>query len=172
MELYDVIRKRRSIRSFIDREVEQSVIDRIIDCFSLAPSSRGIYPVRIFYTTDRNKIKKLSAAKAHGSQFLEKAPLVFIIGADASKSDVWIEDASIVATYILLAAEDLGLGATWVQVRRRYDSAGRSSEDVVKDILGVEDKSLRILCLVGMGYKAEEKPPGDGAEIRKNVFRV
>jgi len=168
----EVIRKRRSIRNFTNRRVEQKVIDRIIDYFSLAPSSRGIYPTRVFYTTDRDKIIKLSKSKAHGSQFLEGAPLVFIVGADASLSDVWIEDASIVATYILLAVEDLGLGATWVQIRKRYDSTGKNSEDFVKDALGVNDENLRILCLIGIGYKAEEKPPGDGAEIRKNVFRI
>ncbi len=35
------------------------------------------------------------------------------------RGEFWIEDAAIASSYILLAAEQYGLGAFWVHIRNR-----------------------------------------------------
>ena len=52
-------------------------------------------------------------------------------------SDVWIEDCSIAAIIVHLAAESLGLGSCWIQVRNRQHNAETTSEDYVRDVLGI-----------------------------------
>ncbi|MBO8131993.1 MAG: nitroreductase family protein [Candidatus Marinimicrobia bacterium] len=172
MEFYDIIKRRRSIRKFDQKPVEEDIIQKLIEYVSLVPSSRSIYPVRVYYTTEPERIIALSKAKAHGSEFLASATLVFIICADTTKSDVWIEDASIAATYTLLAAEDFNLGATWVQIRNRFDKQGRKSEDVVKEVIGIDDPGIAVLCMIGMGYKGESKSPSSSSSMKEYFYRV
>lgn len=78
--------------------------------------------------------------------------------ADPSVSDVWIEDASVATTYLLLQAEDCGLGACWVQIRNRQAADGTPSEDVVRRLLHIPEH-LRVLSLVALGHKGMERKP-------------
>jgi nitroreductase len=87
--------------------------------------------------------------------------------ADPEHSDVWIEDASIAATFMILTAQDLGLGSCWIQIRKRNHSVNISSEEFIKDLLGIP-ANLRILCLLAIGYSAEDKPEKTIAEVKLN----
>jgi nitroreductase len=91
-----------------------------------------------------------------GSQFVAEAACAIAVMAEPEISDVWIEDASTAAMSMLYQAEDLGLGACWVQVRERKDAEGRDSEDIVREILSLP-KEKRIVCLIAFGYKGMER---------------
>ena len=153
----DLLKSRRSIRKFQDKEVEKEKIDTILKSVLLAPSSRGRRPWEFIAVTDKNLLAKLSESREHGSQFLAKAPLAVVVIADPDVSDVWVEDASIVSAFICLTAQSLDLGSCWIQVRQRFHSENESSEDYIKDILGIPQK-YKIENLVAIGYPAEEKP--------------
>ena len=75
-----------------------------------------------------------------------------------SVSDCWIEDCSIAATIAQLTATDLGLGSCWIQIRGRQHADGRPAEEYVREVLGLP-ASLSVLCLLSVGYPAEDKPP-------------
>ena len=105
-----LIRKRRSIRRFLQKPVEVAKIDVLLEAALRAPSSRGINPWEFIVVTDQDLLERLSEAKHHGSNFLKDAPLGIVVCADPAKSDVWIEDNSIAAIYIQLAAEFVGSG--------------------------------------------------------------
>ena len=81
-----------------------------------------------------------------------------VVIADPDKSDVWIEDASIATTFILLAAEALGLGACWIQIRKRKYSETINSEEYIRSILSIPD-NRRVLAMVAVGYPDETKKP-------------
>ena len=68
-------------------------------------------------------------------------------------SDVWIEDCSIAAVIVHLAAVSLGLGGCWIQIRNRMHSAEKTSEDYVREILGIAHP-LRVLAIVAVGVPA------------------
>ncbi len=154
----DLIRQRRSIRRFQDREVEREKVDMIVEAALRSPSSRSLNPWEFIVVTDREKIKRLSAAKEHGSAFLKGAPLAVVVCANPVRCDVWIEDCSIASIIIQLQAQSLGLGSCWVQIRKRMHNSEKTAEDYVKELLDIPE-SMVVESIIGIGYPAEEKKP-------------
>ncbi len=155
--MLSLLEKRRSIRTFQNKKVEREKINKIIQVALLSPSSKNSNPWKFIVVEDKKLLVELSTAKMGGSQFLAKAPLAIVVLADPRQSDVWIEDTSIVTTMILLAAQNLGLGSCWIQLRERKHSSKKGSEEFVKDLLGIPG-NLRVLCMVAIGYPDEAKP--------------
>jgi nitroreductase len=153
----DLLRKRRSIRQFESRTIESSKIDVLIEAAVRSPTSRGRNPWEFIVVNDRKLLNKLGNAKQHGSAFLSEAPLAIVVAADKDKSDVWTEDCSIAAIVTQLAAEELGLGSCWVQIRLRPHDAESTAESFVKELLGIPDTHV-VECIIGIGYPAEHKP--------------
>jgi nitroreductase len=74
-----------------------------------------------------------------------------------------VKDAMIAATYLMLAAESLGLASSpmngWDEAR-------------VKEVVGIADRDdLAIALLVSLGYPAEARPHPGRQPRRLNVFR-
>ena len=153
-----LIRKRRSIRKFLDKPVEKEKLDFLVEAGLRAPSSRGIKPWHFVVVTDREMLSRLSQAREHGSAFLKNASVGIVVCADASKSDVWVEDASIAAIMIHLAAESLALGSCWIQIRERMHDSRQTSEMHVVEMLGLPPQ-LKVESMLGIGYPDERKTP-------------
>ncbi len=165
-----LIQKRRSIRRFNEKPVENEMIDVLIEAALRAPSSRGLNPWEFVVVTERDLLEKLSSAKMHGSEFLKNAPLGIVVYADEDKCDVWVEDCSIASTFIFLAAESLGLGSCWIQIRERMHSETLTSEAYVSDVLKIPPK-LKVESIIAVGYPAETKPPHKKEELQyEKVF--
>jgi len=154
----ELLQKRRSIRAYTDKPIEQEKIDQLIEAALRTPTSRGLMPWEFIAVTDDNLIQQLSKAKPHGAGFVKKAQLVFVVCADPSVSDVWIEDAAIATFSIHLMAQSLGLGSCWVQIRERMHDDKQTAQAYLADLLGIP-KQLQVLSMVSIGYPAEEKPP-------------
>ncbi|MDX9786652.1 MAG: nitroreductase family protein [Desulfobacterales bacterium] len=154
----DLIRSRRSIRKFQDRPVEPEKIDSLVETVLRAPSSRDLNPWSFVVVTDPDMISALSKAKPHGASFLSGAPLAIVVCADPAKSDVWVEDASIAAIYLHLAATDLALGSCWIQLRERMHDAHQSAGDYVSGVLGLPE-GMAVEAIIAIGYSAEKKTP-------------
>jgi len=161
---YELLKSRRSIRKFQDREVEKDKQDTILKSGLLAPSSRARRPWEFIAVTDRDLLKKLSACREHGSQFLAGAPLGIVVIADPEVCDVWVEDASIASIIIQLSAQSLGLSSCWIQVRERFHSSEVKAEDYIKKVLGIPSK-YSVECMVAIGYPEEEKSAYDDTEL-------
>ena len=153
---YDLLKARRSIRKFQNRDVEKGKIDTILKSALLSPSSRARRPWEFIAVTDKELLKKLSGCREHGSQFLAGAPLGIVVIADPAACDVWIEDASIASIIIQLSAQSLDLSSCWIQVRERFHSGEVKAEDYIKGVLEIPPK-YRIECMIGIGFPAEEK---------------
>ncbi|WP_461863598.1 nitroreductase family protein [Thermococcus sp.] len=157
MEFFEVLRKRRSVRRFQNRPVPRELVEKLLEAAFLSPSSFNKRPWHFIVVDEREKLKALSEAKL-GASGLATAPLAVVVTADESRSDVWIEDASIAAEHIQLAAFDIGLSAFWVQIRNRMHDESKTAEDYVRELLGIPE-NYRVLCIIGIGYPAEKKPP-------------
>jgi nitroreductase len=153
-----LVRKRRSIRKFQQKQVEREKINLLIEAALRSPSSMGRQPWEFIVVTDPDILEGLSKAKQHGSAFLKNAPLGIVICADPDKCDVWIEDSSIASILIHLAAESIALGSCWIQIRERMHDDDKTAEDYVSAILGIP-RNLRVESIVAIGYPDEEKPP-------------
>ncbi len=150
----DLLRMRRSIRKYKDKDIDPRTIDDLKEAVLRAPSSRGINPWRFFFVTDRELLSRLSKAKEHGSDFIKGAPLGVVICADERESDVWVEDCSIASIILQLAGLSLGLGSCWIQIRNRSYSRDRSSEDYVREVLGLP-QGLKVESMIAFGYPDE-----------------
>jgi nitroreductase len=154
--LYDLLKTRRSIRVFQEREVDRDKIDTILKSALLSPSSRARRPWEFIAVTDREVLKKLSQCRENSSQFLSGAPLGIVVIADPKACDVWIEDVSIASVIIQLSAQSLGLGSCWIQVRERFHRDDTKAEDFIKDALGIP-AGYCVECIIAIGYAAENK---------------
>jgi nitroreductase len=154
--LLELLKKRRSIRQFEQRAVEQEKIDYLVEAMLRSPSSRSLNPWEFIVVQDGETREALSKAKPHGAAFIKNAPLAIVVCADPQKCDVWIEDTSIASLLLHLTATDLGLGSCWVQIRLREHDAGQTSEEYVADLLGLED-GMVVEAIIAIGYPKEEK---------------
>lgn len=155
---YDLLKSRRSIRNYEDKEIEKEKIDIILKSALLSPSSRGRRPWEFISITDKEILQTLSLCREHGSNFLSGAALGIVVIADKEKCDVWVEDSSIASIIIQLAAHSLELGSCWIQIRDRMHNNNLSAEDYIKKILQIPDK-YSVESIISIGYSAEEKQP-------------
>ncbi len=155
--LTDILQKRRSIRKFTDRKLTAEELAFLEKAALLAPTSRDLQPCEFYFITNSAKIQALADVKGGGTTPLKTAALAVVVAADPEKCDVWIEDSSLAAYSLLLQAEALGLGATWVQIRKR--SKGETDAEAnVKELLNLP-QNLRVLAVVAIGEKDENKEP-------------
>ncbi len=154
--LIELLRARRSIRRFTDQPVADEQVDLLIEAGLRAFSSKGNNPWEFVVVTDRELIRQLAAAKTHGSSFLAGAPLAIVVCADPARSDVWVEDASIAATFLHLEAVDLGLGSCWVQIRLRGHDEHTSAQAYVAGLLGLPEQMM-VEAIIGIGHPVEQK---------------
>ena len=161
--MLELLKNRRSIRKFTNESVSKDDIEKILKAGLLAPSSMGKNPVELIVVEDKELIAKLETCKAHGTLPLKTAPLAIVVIADSELSDVWVEDASIVSILIQMEVEKLGLGSTWIQMRRR-ESLEKDSQVAVREVLGIPEK-YGVLSVVAIGHKDEDKKAYDDSDI-------
>lgn len=154
-DMSNIIMKRRSIRIFKDERLAKEEIRELVKAGLLAPTSRNNRGVELIVVDERDIILKLKDCRNMGTKGLETATCAIVVIADREKSDVWVEDGAIAASYIQLRAEDLGLGSVWIQMRNRV-SDNDSSENEVRRLLNISEK-YGVLCIIALGYKNENK---------------
>lgn len=165
MDFFEVVEKRRSIRKFLAKKILDEDVNKILDTVNLAPSAGNLQSYKIFVVKNTNKRKALARA-CYNQSFVGEAPCVFIFCADPKKSAsrygrrgerlYALQDATIAASFAILAATSLGLGSCWV---------GAFSEEEVRKILETE---LRPVAVIAVGYKAEEP----SCPVRKSLKKI
>jgi len=167
----DLIANRRSMRRFKTDKVETEKIELLKEAALRAPSSRGSNPWEFIFISDPDLLEKLSGAKPHGSTFLKDAQLGIVVCADPKKSDVWVEDASIAAIFIQLAATSLELGSCWIQIRDRMHDETRTAEAYIADQLNIPS-DLKVELMIAIGYPAESKSPHSKEELQNEKVHL
>ncbi len=172
--MIDLLRKRRSIRKFQDRPVEPEKAEILKEAVLRAPTARNLKSWEFVFVEDPALMKKLARVRGSSSAFLDGAPLGIVVLGKEETINVWIEDASIAAFTAQLTATSIGLGSCWAQIRLRDHSPDETAEEYVRKLLGIPE-SHRVLCILAVGYPAEEKkavPKGDlpYGKIHENRF--
>lgn len=152
MDLLNLMRTRRSVRTYADRPIPPEQLETLLKAAALAPTSRNRKPCSFHLVTDRALLEQLASAKSAGAAFTSQAGAAIVTAADPEIADTWIEDSAIAMTYMMLTAEALGLGCCWVQMHLRSDAAGVSAEERVRQILGLPERS-RIVGFLSLGMK-------------------
>jgi nitroreductase len=155
--ILELLKKRRSIRKFQEKAVESSKIETILEAGLISPSGKSKKPWEFIVVDNSEKLESLSNAKSKGGQFIKDAPMAIVVIGNEEESDTWIEDCSIVMTFMQLAGEEQGLGSCWVQINKRISEDGTDAEIVTKNILDI-DGDKRVLAILAIGYPAQERP--------------
>jgi len=166
-----LVEKRRSIRKYQEKPVEADKVAMLIEAALRSPSSRGFNPWEFVIVTDQGLLAQLSKAKPHGASFLKNAALGIVVCADPEKCDVWVEDASIASVFIHLAAESIGLGSCWIQIRKRMYSDNKTSQEYVCELLNIPEH-LKVESIIAVGYPAEKKAPHRKEELQYHKVHV
>lgn len=161
-----LLENRRSIRRYTSERIDRQTLDYIMKVGAFAPSSYGQNPVEFIVVEDMEKLKDVARAKRIGAPSVRNAAAAIIVVADTSKGELWVEDSSVAAGYILLAAVQKGIGACWNQIRDR-DGQRLSASDEIKEILDIPSR-YEVLCVIALGHPAESKSPRTEKEMNVN----
>jgi nitroreductase len=156
--MIDILRTRRSIRKYEKKTLDNASLDILKEALLRCPSSRGINPWMFIFVDNNELLNKLSMSKEHGANFLKDAALGIVVCGDETKSDVWVEDCSIASIVVQLAAQSLGLGSCWIQIRKRAHSKDTSAEEYIQELLGIP-QHMKVESIISLGYPAEVKKP-------------
>ena len=152
MNLTEIMKKRKSIRSYSGEPIPEEKLEQILLAGTLAPTSRNLKPFQFHLIRDKKILNQLSAAKKSGAAFVKDADAVIIVSADSAKSDTWIEDSSIAMTYMMLAAEEQNVGCCWVQIHLRKSESGEDAEKIVRKTAEIPSE-YRIVGFLSLGNK-------------------
>lgn len=165
--MLDLLRKRRSVRRFLESPVEAEKVELLIEALLRSPSSKGRNPWEFIIVTDPEQRGRLAAAKPKGGSFVAEAPLAIVVCADPDKCDVWVEDCSIAAIILQLTALDLGLGSCWSQIRMRNHADGDPATDYLCKSLNLPER-YEVEAIIGIGYPVKEKAGHDKQSLAYN----
>ena len=171
MELIELILKRRSVRKYSEEDIPEDKLEKIIQAGLLAPTSRNLKPWEFYVVRDRDTLKKLSGGKGSGAGMLEKCGAAIAVFGDSEKADTWIEDCSIAMSFMMLMAEEQGIGNCWVQFYLRTGSDGSDAEQNVREILSVPEK-FRIAGILSLGVKDSEPKPHSLDEMDRGKIHL
>lgn len=153
MELLDALKKRRSIRRYTEEAVSNEALQKVLEAGLLSPSGRSIRPWELIVVRDRETLKKMAECRTGAAQMLANASAGIVVLGDEEKSDVWVEDCSIVMAYMHLMADSLGLGSCWIQGRLREAPGGESTEEYLRSLLGYPE-GMRLEAILSLGMPA------------------
>ena len=161
----DILTTRRSVRKYKNESIPKEKIEKILQAGLISPSGRNRRPWELIVVEDKDVLKKLSVARDHGASMFEGAGAAIIVFANPELTDVWTEDCCIVMSNMHLMATALGIGSCWIQGRLRVSADGRTTENYIKELLGVpENYKLEAMLSLGIpdefpeGHKIEDLP--------------
>ena len=158
MDFLEVIEKRHSVRKYADRPVEKELLDAIVKIAQTAPSSRNSKSSAFMIIEDRDTLDALSQMRDYGASPLKSAQAAILVMGDESKTDLWVDNCAISATFIQLAVTAMDLASCWIHINGRLclkdEPDGRKSDDYVRELLGIRE-GLRPYCAVAIGYPEE-----------------
>ena len=161
MEFKKVVSSRYSCKKFSDKEVEDTKLTAILEAGRLAPTAKNLQEQKIYVVKSEEALAKIDAM----TPCRYGAPVVLVVAFDkenvfvypGEKKNSGIEDATIVATHMLLAAADEGVDSCWINF---FDP------DKLAEALGLPANE-EILMLMDLGYAAEGAGPLPNHSMRK-----
>ena len=151
MDLLEIMRQRRSVRSYTFETVSEEDIRKILEAGLLSASGRAIRPWEMIVVKNKDTLRKMADCRDHGAKMLEGADAAIVVIADETKTDVWTEDCSVVMANMHLMASSLGVGSCWIQGRLRTSADACSTEEYLRKLLGFpEHYRLEAMLSLGM----------------------
>lgn len=153
MNFLELAAKRYACKNYSDTPVEKEKLDAILEAGRLAPTAKNLQEQHVYVLQSPEALAKIDAE----TPCRYGAPIVLAVAFD--KNNVYTypgekytsgkEDATIVATHMMLAAASLGVDNCWLN---RFDP------DVLAKSLGLPENE-EIAMLLDLGYAKEGAGP-------------
>jgi len=152
MEYNDLIRTRESIRDYDpQRPVSKEVLEKILNAGRMAPSACNNQPWEFLLIQSPEMLDKVRVCY-HRSWFKDAPHILVVLGL---KDKAWVRgfdgynsvetDMAIVMTHLLLAAENEGVGACYIEA---YDPA------ILRKALELDDNQV-VYGITPLGYQRQ-----------------
>ncbi len=161
MEFKEVVKNRYSCKKYSARKLEAAKLEAILEAGRLAPTAKNLQEQHVYVVQSEEILAKIDGV----TPCRYGAPAVLVVAFDKNnvftypggKRDSGVEDATIVATHMILAAADEGVDSCWINF---FDP------DKMAEAIGLPENE-EILMLLDLGYAAEGAGPLPNHSSRK-----
>jgi len=161
MEFKEVIKNRYSCKKYCDKQVETEKLEAILKAGRLAPTAKNLQEQHVYVIQSAEGLAKIDAV----TPCRYGAPTVLVVAFDKNNvftypggsRDSGVEDATIAATHMILAAADEGVDSCWINFL--------DPEKLARE-LGLPENE-EVLMVMDLGYAAEGAGPLPNHSSRK-----
>ena len=164
----EIFKKRFSVRSYLDKNVEFDKIANMLEAARWAPSAGNLQEIKYIITEEKASRKKIS--DACNQVWISSAPVIITVVADINKLRQYFSsrgenvysymDGAIVAEHLMLEATRLNLGTCLI---------GAFDEEVIKEVLSIP-KTEAVIAIITVGYTNETERRVDRKNLNNKVF--
>jgi nitroreductase len=169
--LLDVLKNRRSIRSYKSDPIPENILENVLEAFRWAPSGANAQPWELVVVRDKSKIeaiadifielverqKKLDPDfPGNSRRYLKDVPIIIVVCGDPrfklaypqtlserEKDNIYFFSIGAAIQTLMLAAAEQKLGSVWL-------TPEKIEEQKLKDMLGIPDV-LEVLACIPLG---------------------
>ncbi len=167
-EVIQSIKTRRSVRSFLPKQVEPELLDAVLEAGTYAPTGSGKQSPVIVAVQDPATVKQLSRMNAAvygtSSDPFYGAPTILVVLADKTRRTYLLDGAAVLTT-LANAAHALGLGSCWIH-RAKEEFESEEGKALLKQ-WGIEG-DYEGIGHIALGYAAAS--PGEPAPRKSNYI--
>ena len=161
MEFAEVVKNRYSCKKYDEKQISAEQLDAVLQAGRLAPTAKNLQGQRIYVVQSAEGLAKIDEL----TPCRYGAPTVLVVAFDKNSVFVYpgeeansgVEDASIVATHMMLAATNTGVDSCWLNF---FDPTA-----VAKAFNLPENE--QVLMLLDLGFAAEGFAPLPNHTSRK-----
>ena len=161
MEFTEVVKNRYSCKKYDGKQISEEQLDAVLQAGRLAPTAKNLQGQRIYVVQSAEGLAKIDEL----TPCRYGAPTVLVVAFDKNSVFVYpgeevnsgVEDASIVATHMMLAATNTGVDSCWLNF---FDP------DKLAQALGLPENE-EILMILDLGFAAEGVTPLPNHSARK-----
>lgn len=163
MEFSEVIKKCYSCKKFDGRPVERAQLNAILEAGRIAPTAKNLQEQRIYVVQSEAGLAGIDKVTPCRYGAVTAVVVAFdknnVFTYPGEKRDSGAEDAAIVATHMMLAAEAVGVDSCWINF---FDP------EAMAETLGLPENE-EVLMLLDLGYAAEGAGPFPMHSQRKDI---
>lgn len=163
MEFTKVLTERYACKKYDGRKVEREALAAILEAGRVAPTAKNLQEQRIYVVESEAglaKIDKVTPCRyGAGTCLVVDFDKNNVFTYPGEKRDSGVEDASIVATHMILAAANEGVNSCWINF---FDP------EVMAKELGLPENE-EVLMIMDLGYAAPDAPMNPKHTVRKNL---
>lgn len=166
MDFTEVVKNRYSCKKYSDRVPSKEQIESILEAGRLAPTAKNLQEQHVYVVQSKEGLEKIDSL----TPCRYNAPVVLAVAFNKNevytypgeKRDSGIEDATIVATHMMLAAYNAGVDSCWLN---RFDP------DQAAELLGLPENES-VLMLLDLGFASDGTGPLPNHNSRKPLSQT